>query len=199
MTGVNGTRGGWLVAGRGGVRVSRRVGELVSKRAEGRGQGGAPHAMNDLAPCPRAATPSAPTGRDTRTPGDPPLSADPIPERGPPEAQMLTCGVQDLRTKDPRTVVVVLCGECRLPAASRLQTLIVYGYLALSGWVFVAVKCLNDHWLSVIVGVHAGARGASRRSGATRPHGSSGAAFMGSPHVPSGAAPGWRVVVLGGR
>jgi hypothetical protein len=58
----------------GWVRVSRRVGELVSKRAEGRGQGGAPHAMNDLAPCPRAATLSAPTRRDTRTPGDPPLS-----------------------------------------------------------------------------------------------------------------------------
>jgi len=68
------------------VRVSRRVGELVSKRAEGRGRGGAPHAMNDLAPCPRPATPSAPTRRDTHTPGDPHYLGpvvDPIPERRP--------------------------------------------------------------------------------------------------------------------
>jgi hypothetical protein len=55
------------------VRVSRRVDELVWKRAEGRGQGGAPHAMNDFAPCPRPATPSAPTRRDTHTPDDPPI------------------------------------------------------------------------------------------------------------------------------
>ena len=55
----------------GGVRVSRRVGELVSEQAEGGGQGGAPHALNDLAPRPRPATPWAPTGRDTRAPGDP--------------------------------------------------------------------------------------------------------------------------------
>jgi hypothetical protein len=47
--------------------VSRRVGELVRKRAGGRGPGGAPHALNDPDSCPLAATPSAPTGRDTRS------------------------------------------------------------------------------------------------------------------------------------
>jgi len=52
-------------------RVSRRVGELASKRAGAGGPGGAPHALNDLAHQLRSATPSAPTRRDTRAVGDP--------------------------------------------------------------------------------------------------------------------------------
>lgn len=52
--------GCWPVAGREGrKRVSRRVGGLVPERANGRGQGGAPYALNDLDPCPWSATPSA--------------------------------------------------------------------------------------------------------------------------------------------
>ena len=53
VTGVNGTRGvGLPQDGRGGERVSRRVGELVSEWIGGRGPDGAPHALNGLDPRP---------------------------------------------------------------------------------------------------------------------------------------------------
>ena len=80
-------------------RVSRRVGELVSQRAGGRDTGGAPHALNDLEPCPRSATPSAPTGRDPAplvTHRCPRPGLGPSWSRGPPEAPDLGAALGNL-------------------------------------------------------------------------------------------------------
>src|SRR6185312_12980920 len=58
-------------------RVSRRVGRLVTEQAWGTGPCGDTRRLNDMDPCPRFATPSAPTRRDTRATRDPHFEASP--------------------------------------------------------------------------------------------------------------------------
>jgi hypothetical protein len=62
--------------------------------------------------------------------------------------------VQNSESTDSRTVVVVVCGECRLSAGFAIANA---GHLW-SFWVvwmcFVTIKCPNNHQLNVITGSH---------------------------------------------